>query len=742
MPTKWRTVRVFISSTFRDMHAERDYLVRVVFPSLREKLLPYRLHLNDIDLRWGVTKEQAENDQTLDLCLQQIDECRPFFVGILGERYGWVPAKLPNLNKPEYGWIQGLTSKSITELEILHGVLNNPKMHPHSIFFFRDPAFMTDVPQGARPQIAAEDPQAAEKLAQLKQRIRDTNLPITPLENYLCRFAGLRLNWRIARLELEESDVRALEDVAADGLVTNEEYATLDEHLRGIVNREAVVYLEGLEEFGKAVYNRLWEAIKAEYELSAADAKPGEGKKDELADELDYHERFMESRLRVYVGREKVQQELCAFADGDQTVPGLVTGPSGSGKSATLARFVADYTSYHPDVLVIPHFVGASPGSTNLRMVLRRLCLTLQREFAFTETQEQEGQPAEPVPAAVPQTVNELVPKFREFVGRVPERRRVVLAIDALNQLDETDNAQSMYWLPREWPAHVKAILSYADDPERPEQALQAIEQRPHHRVAIGPLTDDERLKIVREVPSLSAKTLSPSQVELLLQNPATESPLFLLVALEELRGFGSYEQIDSRIRLFPREGDTVTALFMQVIERLEDEFGEELTRAVLTLLASARRGLSDLELLELIEGVGTKVEESTTGLFPVLRQLRPYLQHRAELLDFFHRNLYKAVHEQFLLDGAARSAAHAQLSKYFEEQDYFMESLEEQSARAKRLPPTRRPANIRKVDELPWQLLQVAKLSGKDDPKSPHWDKVANLFTDIHFLEAKAEAV
>jgi len=43
----------------------------------------------------GVTREQAENDRVLDLCLQQIEECRPFFLGILGERYGWVPTQYP-----------------------------------------------------------------------------------------------------------------------------------------------------------------------------------------------------------------------------------------------------------------------------------------------------------------------------------------------------------------------------------------------------------------------------------------------------------------------------------------------------------------------------------------------------------------------------------------------------------------------------------------------------------------------
>jgi len=39
---------VFISSTFRDMHAERDYLVKVVFPELRERCAMRRLHLVDL----------------------------------------------------------------------------------------------------------------------------------------------------------------------------------------------------------------------------------------------------------------------------------------------------------------------------------------------------------------------------------------------------------------------------------------------------------------------------------------------------------------------------------------------------------------------------------------------------------------------------------------------------------------------------------------------------------------------
>jgi len=69
MAAGWRTVRVFISSTFRDMQAERDILVRFVLPQLREELLRRRIHLVDVDLRRGVTAEQADIDLALEPCL-------------------------------------------------------------------------------------------------------------------------------------------------------------------------------------------------------------------------------------------------------------------------------------------------------------------------------------------------------------------------------------------------------------------------------------------------------------------------------------------------------------------------------------------------------------------------------------------------------------------------------------------------------------------------------------------------
>ena len=63
----WRTARVFISSTFRDMHGERDLLTRYVFPELRALGKKHFINVYEVDLRWGVTEEETKNSRYLFL---------------------------------------------------------------------------------------------------------------------------------------------------------------------------------------------------------------------------------------------------------------------------------------------------------------------------------------------------------------------------------------------------------------------------------------------------------------------------------------------------------------------------------------------------------------------------------------------------------------------------------------------------------------------------------------------------
>ena len=178
---KPRAVRVFLSSTFRDFGEERDLLVRKVFPTLRARLAERFVDLVDVDLRWGITEAEAEQGEVLPICLAEIDRARPFFIGLLGERYGWIPPTetYPPAVLEQHPWLEEHRGgKSVTELEILHGVLNNPAMAGRAMFYFRSPDY-AKTKGGDYVALSAQD-QA--KQDALKDRVRGSAFPV--VENY------------------------------------------------------------------------------------------------------------------------------------------------------------------------------------------------------------------------------------------------------------------------------------------------------------------------------------------------------------------------------------------------------------------------------------------------------------------------------------------------------------------------------------------------------------------------------
>lgn len=166
-----RNIRIFISSTFEDMKAERDYLITKIFPRLAAEATKRNVTLIPLDLRWGILEEESQSGKVIEICLQEIEQSRPFFIGLLGNRYGWCPPKeelLKNTNLQErYGWIETDISQglSVTEIEIQYGVLRNPEQID-AFFYIRNDG-----------QTEKENPA---KLQRLKSEIRnDGRYPVS-----------------------------------------------------------------------------------------------------------------------------------------------------------------------------------------------------------------------------------------------------------------------------------------------------------------------------------------------------------------------------------------------------------------------------------------------------------------------------------------------------------------------------------------------------------------------------------
>ncbi len=98
------------------MQEERDYLTKHVFPSIRSLCADRGLSFSEVDLRWGITAEQAQSGEVIEICLREIDRCT-YFVNMLGARYGWIPTQYAPQVISKYPWLAKVSEKSVTELE-------------------------------------------------------------------------------------------------------------------------------------------------------------------------------------------------------------------------------------------------------------------------------------------------------------------------------------------------------------------------------------------------------------------------------------------------------------------------------------------------------------------------------------------------------------------------------------------------------------------------------------------------
>ncbi len=136
-------LRVFISSTFRDLQEEREHLAKKIFPEIRALCRERGVTFTDIDLRWGLTDEQSALGTIIRTCLEEIDRCRPYFIGIVGSRYGWAPEYHEVAMDPDlfarYPWIEeaAFDEASITEMEFMHGTREPSDSGVQSAFFYR-----------------------------------------------------------------------------------------------------------------------------------------------------------------------------------------------------------------------------------------------------------------------------------------------------------------------------------------------------------------------------------------------------------------------------------------------------------------------------------------------------------------------------------------------------------------------------------------------------------------------------
>lgn len=219
---KQRVVKVFISSTFRDMNAERDYLNKYIFPHIHSYCDERYIEFYPIDLRWGIREEDTRNGLVMTSCLEQIDDSRPFFIGILGSRYGWIPTQndvnlMRSSDETQKSWITSKINEhaSITEIEMEYGALANSNISDACFLIREDTMDLSDD--------FKEKPGSLEdrKLKDLKNRVRSQS--VFPVHSY----SSLEEFGRIIHDELMSMIIREFPsnvDDYQESLISRHEY--------------------------------------------------------------------------------------------------------------------------------------------------------------------------------------------------------------------------------------------------------------------------------------------------------------------------------------------------------------------------------------------------------------------------------------------------------------------------------------------------------------------------------------
>ncbi|MCB0710687.1 MAG: tetratricopeptide repeat protein [Ignavibacteriae bacterium] len=175
-------LRLFISSTFRDLGEEREYLVKKIFPEIRALCREKGITFTEVDLRWGLTDQDVKLGQVIRACLEEVDKCRPYFIGITGSRYGYVPSYLDILKDPtlleQYLWIEDAATEgmSITEMETHYALLGagsdliDKKPAEKAYFYFRR--------QQQDVEGDSDESEELRKLQEYQERIEASGAPI------------------------------------------------------------------------------------------------------------------------------------------------------------------------------------------------------------------------------------------------------------------------------------------------------------------------------------------------------------------------------------------------------------------------------------------------------------------------------------------------------------------------------------------------------------------------------------
>ena len=683
-----RTFRVFVSSTFEDLKAERNKLHEAVFPRLRALCQKHGARFQAIDLRWGVSEEASLDQQTMNICLGEIARCLettpgPNFIVLLGQRYGWCPPP-PQIPADEFRQLlRSIPAPS--DRRFLRKWYRRDKNAVPSEYRLlpREPggeyegyeawqpveARLHDILAAVAQEMDLDEERRRVYVASAtEQEIAAGALRVPEPEGKVFCFLRTIEGVTDQRGKLLEGADRFI-DADQDSLdaLRGELHEKLERRPDAVHAYRAEWNEENqqptpahLDSLAEEAYRALAGAIEAELEHpTERPPAPEEEVHVERDDGMDAEGRahcdFANRLLHFFVGCREPLREISEYLESGERRLLAVVAEGGAGKSALMARAVEQAKSEQPQAQIVYRFIGATPGSSDGRTLLRSLCQELSRRYGADEE--------------VPDDYRELVPEFGKQLAFATSERPLILFLDALDQLSEAHGARGLTWLPDTLPEHVRLIVSA----RRQAETFDALKGKRPEQVGLGPMSGGDGEALLDLWLDDAHRTLQPPQREEVLGKFELSEgrPLYLKLAFEEARRWASSNP--QRV-LEPKIPGIIRK---NLLDRLvcEERHGEMLVSRALGYLAASRYGLAEDELLDVLSRdpkLYGSFFRSTYHLPPdLLAQAKQYRQsHETSGVeqDAKGRQDHARTSEQWLALLRSDEAKEAELESFFAE--------------------------------------------------------------------------
>jgi WD40 repeat protein len=664
------------------MHAERDYLVKRVFPDLCEWCEQRRIRVVDIDLRWGITEADATGDpHRVEALLGRIGECLPLFVCLVGQRYGRVLASADTADEAidrVPGLDTAIADRTVAlELELMRSLaqplpaqIDGQPRVPHAFFYLREPSCLDAMDPGpsahdmTEPSVRARadrrriytdeaEPDAKQRrvLTSGLRDLRETKIPGAglPVRRYAGRWVAAEHTPELAipldcPAAIPENVVRwqrawkraAGIDVPGVSVSFDSEACA-----KALAYNDAIT--EGRLTDFRCEARSLAEAVLDDLKAAITDRYPDHSDTIDRTDivreiVLPENEEIVIGAYEGFVDQPGEFERIDRYVDGDSRKLLVLTGQEGVGKSTLLASWVARRRHVGTGETLHCRFIGMSDRTTTIDSLLRYLLVEL---VAGGEILHE-----------IPESHADVRAKLGELLHDCGKRKRTVIVIDALNQLDS--GLSDLEWIPSPLPAGVKIIVSFTSGSPQADALVKRMRlgDEAHVVKAHAFESADERSRLVRAYLSRHLKDLDVSRLEALVASETASIPLVLKVELSELRVLGSTADVVSFIGR--TAGMTLASAWDSVLARLESDprFSSVTMSAavplIFGLLAHSKGGLPEQILVEIVrEDLGLVAEERGEvqgAIRAVIGQVRGFLVRRNGRYDFLYASFREAA--------------------------------------------------------------------------------------------------